>query len=196
MLRHEGDNRTEVHMRLNSVGFLTLACLMAGSSCRERSRLAESSTHRIGVYDSRSIAIAYCGTEPHERRTKALLDALERAKQSGDEARIKACDQAVWEARKRLHRQGFSTAPVDDILKEIEDRIPSIQDEAGVSAIVSKWNEEALEKHPDALQIDVTDLLVRELHPIPRQLRYAEDIRSKAPISAEEIERHLAEDGI
>ena len=50
----------------------------------------------------------------------------------------------VWARRKQSHRQGFSTAPVDEILEHIKDDLPKIAKKAGVGSIISKWDEEAL----------------------------------------------------
>jgi hypothetical protein len=54
----------------------------------------------------------------------------------------------------QLHKQGFSTAPVDDFLKHIKDKMPEIAKSAGVGPIVSKWDKETLAKYKSAEQVD------------------------------------------
>ena len=40
--------------------------------------------------------------------------------------------------------QGFSTAPVTNILEQIKDKLPAINNKAGVSVLLSKWDQEGL----------------------------------------------------
>jgi hypothetical protein len=137
---------------------------------------------RIGIYDSRAVAAAYCGTPRHEAEIRRLDDALKAAQDSGDTARIKAADKAVWDARKRLHRQGFGTHPVDDILETIPEETARIKDELRLTALISRWDKQALARHKDAQQVDVTGKLIDAFHPNERQRRYAIEIQEKKPI--------------
>jgi hypothetical protein len=81
--------------------------------------------------------------------------------------------------------QAFSTAPVDDILAHITSALPEIQRTARVTAIVSKWDEAALRKHPGAERVDVTMLLVDAFQPNERQRKSAIQIQKQKPISLE-----------
>ncbi|HRI16539.1 MAG TPA: hypothetical protein PLX89_26395, partial [Verrucomicrobiota bacterium] len=95
---------------------------------------------RIGIYDSRAVAIAYAGSAFQKEKMKALMDQLEEAKKAGDAnamAQLKAEGQA-WQMT--LHKQGFGTAPVDDLLHHISGQIPKIQKDANVTGLISKWN--------------------------------------------------------
>ena len=65
--------------------------------------------------------------------------------------------------QKRLHEQGFGTAPVDDIIARIEDKLPDIAKEAGVDVIVSKWT--LTYRSPAAKFVDVTGLIAAEFDP-------------------------------
>jgi hypothetical protein len=143
---------------------------------------------RVGIYDSRAVAIAYCGTDRHEAATRRLDESLENAERSGDATEIKKADRAVWEARKRLHRQGFSTYPVDDILAQIPKEIDRIKKEANVSVLISKWDKKALAKHPKAEKVDVSESLVDALKPNKRQRRYAMAMMKVKPIPPKQYE--------
>jgi len=144
---------------------------------------------RIGVYDSRAVAVAYCGTPLHEAEIKTLDEALKEAKATGIPEKIRDCDTAVWDARKRLHRQGFSTFPVDDILAKITNEVAAIKAQANVSVLVSKWDKAGLAKFKHAERVDVTAQLVDAFHPNDRQRKYAVDIQTKKPISPKQIEK-------
>ncbi len=146
---------------------------------------------RVGVYDSRAVAVAYCGTPRHEAEIRRLDEALATAKRSGDAAQIKKADRAVWEARKRMHRQGFSTHPVDDILKQIPEEVKRVQKDAKVTALVSKWDEKKLAEHKKAEKVDVTERLIDALKPGDRQRRMALDIVKAKPVPPKQYEEIL-----
>jgi hypothetical protein len=146
---------------------------------------------RVGVYDSRAVAVAYAGTPLHEAEIRRLDQALAKAKASGDAAAIKKADRAVWEARKRLHRQGFSTHPVDDILNQIPEEVKRIEKEAKVTALVSQWDEKKLAEYKEAEKVDVTVRLVDAFLPSERQRRLALEIMKTKPVPPKQMEEML-----
>jgi hypothetical protein len=88
-----------------------------------------------------------------------------------------------------MHMQAFSTAPVDDILEHIKDSLPEIKQKAGVTTLVSKWDQEALARYPSAELVDVTMMLVDALHPNEQQRKHAIEIQKQAPIPLDEAEK-------
>jgi len=146
---------------------------------------------RVGVYDSRAVAVAYCGTERHEAEIRRLDEALAKAKRSGDAAEIKKADGAVWEERKRLHRQGFSTHSVDAILGQIPEEVNRVQKDAKVTALVSKWDEKKLAEYKKAEKVDVTERLIDAIKPTERQRRFAMDIVKVKPVPPKQYEEIL-----
>lgn len=159
---------------------VTLAVLV--SSARAQS----NTTERIGIYDSRAVAVAYAGSSFQQTKMSELVSRQKQAKAAGDKkelARIEAEGRA-WQAA--LHRQGFGTAPVDDLLTNISQALPTIQAEAGVTQLISKWNEPELKKHADAERLDVTMKLVDAFHPSERQRRHAIEIQTKKPVKPKE----------
>jgi len=146
---------------------------------------------KIGVYDSRSIAIAAIGSDYYAHHISPLEDDYRKAKADGDQERTRELEAKVWARRKQTHRQGFGRAPVDNILEYIRAEMPAIAKKAGVVAIVSKWDAEALSKYASARRVDVTMLLVDAFKPNAKQRQTAIDIQSKDPVPAEELEEHL-----
>jgi RNA polymerase sigma-70 factor (ECF subfamily) len=149
---------------------------------------------RIGVYDSRSVTAAYTGSARHEAEIQRLNEALQNAKASGDTARIQQADDAVWAARERLHRQGFGTYPVDDILGLIPDEIGRVKRELHLTALVSQWDEPTLAKFTKAEKADVTEKLVDALKPSERQRRIAIEIQKLEPIPPDRLEELLQQE--
>ncbi len=152
---------------------------LAASHARAQTQAPDQ--ERLGVYDSRSVAIAYAGSQCQKAKMNDLKARYDKARQAHDAqetARLEAQGKA-WQAE--LHRQGFGTAPVDDLLACIEGEISRIQREARVARLVSQWNEKEL--GAGAERIDVTSYLVDAFHPDPLQRKRAMEIRLQKPAS-------------
>lgn len=145
----------------------------------------------IGIYDSRAIAVAYAGSELHEAQLGKLKGDYDAAKAAGDEARVAALEKEGRDGQRQMHLQGFGTAPVDDILQHIQGDLDQIRADAGVVALVSKWDEAGLAAHPDAARVDVTEALIDALHPSERQRKSAIDIQRHKPVPMDELEKHI-----
>ena len=91
---------------------------------------------RVGIYDSRAVAVAFAHSDWNEKRLQPKMAEMKKAKAIGDTKKIKALDQWGKAQQAKLHRQGFSTAPVDDILEHIKDNLPQITKDANVAALV------------------------------------------------------------
>jgi len=144
---------------------------------------------RIGTYDSRSIAVAYAGSPLHERYLQELRERRRRAVEDQNQKEVSRCDQEGRDLQKKLHIQGFSTAPVDDLLALIQEKLAAVKKEAEVSVLISKWNAAELAKHPNAEQVDVTIKLVDLFEPKSRQRQAAISIQERKPIPADRLEK-------
>jgi len=146
---------------------------------------AESAT-RIGIYDSRAIAVAFAGTEAFRAEMAELEAAYAKANAAGNEQRMAELEAEAEDRQHRLHRQGFGTAPVDNILACIADELPAIKADASVTALVSKWDAATLAKYPTAERIDVTMALVDALAPTDKQRQVAIEIQAHEPVASDE----------
>ena len=144
---------------------------------------------QIGVYDSRAIAVAFAGSAVHEKQLQQLLSEHKKAKESGDYEKVAKLEAEGKARQQKAHQQAFSTASVDDLLIHIKPALPEIQKAAGVTKIISKWNEAELRKHSQARKVDVTMKLVDAFQPSERQRRSAIDIQKHKPISIRQAER-------
>lgn len=144
---------------------------------------------KVGVYDSRAIVIAYAGSAHFNAWLTDLRAKNEKAKADGDEKTVKATEEEGQARQRKMHSQGFSTAPVDDILAVIQARLPEIAKQTGVGPLISKWDKAALAKHPGAEQVDVTMALVEALEPNERQLKFIPEMLKTEPLPLEEVEK-------
>jgi hypothetical protein len=87
-----------------------------------------------------------------------------------------------------IHKQGFSTWPVDNILARIKDEIPEISRQADVEVIVSKWD--LVYQRSGVEFVNVTDLMVKPFGPDEETLRIIKEIQEQDPISLEELGDH------
>jgi hypothetical protein len=169
-----------------AIGTSLLLSLTAPVPASPGQQAQETNRERIGIYDSRSIAVAYVGSIFQEEKMQDLTNRFRKAKEAGDTkevSRLKAEGRA-WQAQ--LHRQGFGTAPVDDLLAHIAGDLPKIQQAAGVTSLVSKWDQSGLARHPKADRIDVTMQLVDAFRPNEKQRQAAVEIQAKRPVKVKD----------
>ena len=146
---------------------------------------------RIGIYDSRAIAVAFVGSEVYNRTVgKEMAKKMaecKKAESEGDQQKL--AELKAWgEAQQSLlHKQGFSTSPVDDILVHITGQLPEIKKQAGVELLVSKWDEKALEKHKSAARVDVTMQLIEAFKPNEKQKKNAIEIQKHDPVPIDKM---------
>jgi len=143
---------------------------------------------RVGIYDSRAIAVAYAHSDFNEKRLQAKMPEMEKAKAAGDTKKIKELDAWGHAQQHKIHRQGFGTAPVDDILENIKDNLPQIRKQANVIALVSKWDKKSLKRYKSAELIDVTDLMIAPFNPNEKVLETIEQLKKVKPIPLWQLE--------
>ena len=162
---------------------LVLVCVVMGMagcvSCAKETAVAKM---RVGIYDSRAVAIAFAHSDWNEKRLELKMAEMEKAKAIGDTKKNKELEEWGKAQQARLHRQGFGAAAVDDILEHIKDNLPQIAKDANVIALVSKWDKKMLKGYKSAELIDVTDLIAAQFNPNEKVLKTIEQIKKKKPI--------------
>ena len=157
-------------------------CILAGATA-----LAQSQTNkmRVGVYDSRAIAIAYGNSAAFQGSIKTIRAEYEKAKTDKNDKRMKEIDAQMRLQQRRLHEQGFSTGSVADTMAKIKDSLPAVAKKAGVQVIVSKW--EVNYQSPEVEVVDVTDELVTLFHPGEKVMGWLKDLKNHPPVPMKEI---------
>ena len=159
--------------------------------CAANLQAAETNTTpaRIGIYDSRAVAFAWFWSSKHQTQLNELMQSARAAKAATDTNRFTDFAAKLRQHQDEMHREVFSTAPATNALAEISGRLPEIQKSAGVSALVSEWDDAALKKYPDAEKVDVTDPLVREfITPTPQQQKMLSEMQRQKPLPLEQCE--------
>ena len=171
-------------MKWFGIVFCLTVCLAAQGCAveKEQENEAGNSVQKLGVYDSRAVAVAFVGTRIFNDYLEGLMARHKQAKADGDSAKVAQLEAEGQGRQEKIHRQSFGTDPVDDILEHIRDEMNEIAKQAGVVAIASKWDKEALAEYEHAERVDVTMDLVGKLRPNQRQLGFVKEIMKKQPL--------------
>ncbi len=140
---------------------------------------------RIGVFDSRAVALAYGNSDEFQRIIQGLRADYETAKAANNDSRAKELETEGQWSQVRLHQQTFSTGPVAGILARVKDKLPAIAAQAGVSLIVSKW--EVQFSNPAVETVDVTLPMVKLFNPSDRVLAWVAQMKTQDPIPFEKL---------
>jgi hypothetical protein len=173
------------NMKIQSLASLCTVMLLSlvAAPAAEPAKTAEA---RVGIYDSRVLSFAHFWSEPVRKERDALVAEAKAAKNAGDTARFKSLEQQIVAGSNRSHLQVFSTAPADESLAALEDKLPAIQKELGVARFVSRWDEAALKQIPAANRVDATDRLAREFAPDAKRLQTIEQLKKSKPLPLDE----------
>ena len=165
-----------------TLGALVLACAATMGPPADPTPLT------LGTFDSRALAIAYTGSEAFQAHMADLHQQLADAHAADDTARVSELEALGPAMQARLHGQGFSTAPVDDLLEHIEDALPGIAADAGVDVIVSKWD--LTYEREGLVLVDVTVALAARFEPDERTWTSIREIMRQEPVALEELQGH------
>jgi len=165
---------------------VALALAAAVGTARLPAQETNAAPQRIGVYDSRAVAYAWFWSDAFQRRLQEQMRTARAAKAAGQTNRWQELGTALRQRQEEMHREVFSTAPAAGALADLGGRIPGIEKQAGVTALVSKWDAAALQKYPGAEPVDVTDRLVREFKPAEKQQQVIREILKQKPLPLEE----------
>jgi hypothetical protein len=181
-------------MKTKKTLLLLVATMIATMNSITSAADAKNSAERIGIYDSRVIAYAHFWSDPQQRKLADMMREARTARAAGQTNRFSELSATIKKEQDLNHLRVFSTAPVDSILDEMKDRVKAIEKEAGVSRLVSKWDERALQGVSKERQTDVTDLFVAGFTLNERQKDIIADMRKKDPLPLETA-RKLLEKG-
>ena len=161
-------------------------CAVAGATAFAQPK---ENTLRIGVYDSRAIAVAYYNSTESGKSMETITADYKKAKAAKDDKRVKEIETQMKAQQRRQHEQGFSTGSVANIMAKIKDSLPAGAKKAGVEVIVSKW--EVNYQSPEVKVVDVTDDLVALFHVSAKGLGWVKGIKDHAPLPIEQITDHM-----
>jgi hypothetical protein len=108
-----------------------IAALMSGC--------ASGTNMRIGVYDSRAIAIAYGNSSEGREFVMSLMAEMSKAKAENNDSLMEHIEKKAKMYQVLSHLRAFSVGSVADILEKHKAEVDQVAKETGVQAIVSKF---------------------------------------------------------
>lgn len=160
----------------------------AAAKLKEFPTSADAKAVRVGVFESRAVAIAWVRSEAFKTNIQEKTGEAKRAREAGNEARAKEIESEMLALQSEVHKQGFGAWPVKNILAQIEDELPVIASEAQVDVIVSRWDLAYVAAGAEF--VDVTDPMVQAFSPDEATLKVIREIKGKPPVPIQEIEKH------
>jgi hypothetical protein len=157
--------------------------------CTNASAQTQTNKLRVGVYDSRAVAVAYGNSTEFKEAMKPTEAEFKKAKEARDEKRVQEIDGQMKLRQRRAHEQAFSTGSVAPIMAMVKDRLPDVAKQADVQIIVSKW--ELNLQSPDIVVVDVTDKIVALFQVNERGLKWCKEIQQKPPLPIEKLTEHM-----
>ena len=122
------------------------------------------------------------GLMPASAQLRELMQTARAAKSAGQTNRWQELAAVLRQRQDEMHREVFSTAPANEALAGIRERIPEIEKQAGVTMLVSKWDVATIQKYSHAEPMDLTDRLVREFQPAEQHLKVIADLQKQKPL--------------
>ena len=170
---------------ITTIAVLPLLPVVEAQTAKEETK---GSAVRVGTFDSRALAMAYYRSDAFKDHMKEMHARHEKAKTAGDEQLAKELAAEGPALQELIHKQGFGTWQVDNLLEKIKAKIPEIAAQANVDVIVSKWN--IVYRQPAFRFIDVTDLMVKPFDPDQATLTIIKEIQKQDPVPLEKLKRH------
>jgi len=140
---------------------------------------------RIGIFDSRCVAIAYGRSTLFAEHMNGLRSELKKAKEEGNEARVNEIERLGPTSQVIMHQQGFSTGSVRNIMGKIASRLSIIAQKKNVRLVVSKW--EVFHYDGRVELVDITDELVSLFEPDAQTLKILDEVKKSDPVPIENI---------
>ena len=167
------------------ITLLIAAGLLSCQACLTASAQTQTNKLRIGVYDSRVIAVAYGNSPEFQETLKPVMAEYKKAKEAKDDKRMKQLEAQMKLKQRRLHEQGFSTGSVISIMATVKDSLPAVAKDTGVDVIVSKW--EVNYQSPSVEIVDVTGKVAALFHTSERGKKWLKQIPEKPPVPIDQI---------
>ena len=163
---------------------LMVACIFIWASGLSISQL-ESTKLRIGIFDSRCIAVAYGRSAGFMNEMDSIRTAHTKAKEKGNTELVEELEQLGPTKQVLLHQQVFSNGSIKNILEKLREKFPALAKDNEVKMILSKWEipfaDESIEL------IDVTDQLTVLFNPDEETKKVIENMKLMEPMPIEKI---------
>ena len=148
------------------------AALLVGFSSR--------ANMRIGTYDSRAVAIAFGNSSEGMQFVSNLRAEMMKAREAGNDSLVRHIENKAGVYQKLNHLRAFSIGSVSEILQNHEAEVAAVAEEAGVQALVSKF--ELIYTGMGVDTVDVTLALTRIFKPSEQVQKWISGVPNQKPL--------------
>jgi hypothetical protein len=160
---------------LSSCVFVVLLLLTVNTPTLSQTKV------RVGVFDSRGIAIAYAQSAAFQKQMQEFRAQGEKAKASNDAKLLAELESRAQTQQVLLHLQAFSIGSVSEILANYQADVAAVAKQANVSTIVSQF--ELAYQDPSVETVDVTEALVKRINASPGMTAMLASLKTNKPLS-------------
>ena len=166
--------------RSYSISFIVLILLgfffSSGKEVNAQTKL------RIGVFDSRAVAIAFYQSKfSNTQQTFGdLRTKMEEAKGKDDKEAIAKIEREATLRQAMMHQQGFGDGSVINITGTIKEKMAQLAEDENLTAIVSKW--ELVFSSADIELVDITVKVVDFFEPNEKMKMMTENVMQSEPV--------------
>lgn len=155
--------------------FATLAVILLMSSVN-----FSSAKQRIGVFDSRMIAIWNFNSPEFREKMGKMMQEYKTAKEKKDSAKIKELEERGPLTQRILHDKGFGRGSVAEIIEKKQDELKAVAKSEKLLLIVSKW--EVPYSSDDVELVDITVKLLEALKADANTIKMYDEAKNQKPI--------------
>lgn len=135
---------------------------------------------RVGVYDSRMVAVWYFNSSDYRESIKSMMSEMKSAKESNNIDKQNELNGRGELMQRVAHDKGFGTGSVAEILSSKKDIIAKFAKSEKLDLIVSKW--EVNFSNENIKLVDITEKLLKALGADDKIMGYFKDMKINAPI--------------
>jgi hypothetical protein len=166
-----------------ALGLLLSSTFVSPAQTATSAPSARAKRIRVGVYDSRAIAVAYANSREFKNAMQPVLAEFDKAKLANNQKEMADIQHRMQIDQRLLNEQAYSTSSVASIIATVKPSLPAVAKEADVDLIVSKWELNMLAYNVETE--DVTDKLVALFHTTDQGWKWAKEIQQRPPVPIE-----------
>jgi hypothetical protein len=142
--------------------------------------ITANAKEKIGVFDSRAVAIWNFNTDEFRKEMKDVSTKYEEAKKKKDTAEMKRFETRMPLMQRVLHDKGFGRGSVAEILEKNQAKLKTLAKSEKLIAIVSKW--ELLFTEDNYEVVDITVPLLKALGANDNTIKMYDEMKKQEPI--------------
>ncbi|MCL5992494.1 MAG: hypothetical protein M1419_10415 [Bacteroidetes bacterium] len=154
--------------------------IMLIASLMLTSELIAKGKQRIGVYDSRVIAICWFQSNEGQKDMMSLREEYNTAQAKGDTVTAKKLSEKGQLTQRILHDKGFGRGSVAEIIEKKLNELKELAKKEKLMAICSKW--ELNFSSPDVELVDITMNVLDMFKASDKVKKMVEEMKGIEPI--------------